>query len=92
MPATDVDDLCRSYLDLKYHFDPASASAAGLVAQDSRLGGFDRESVREHLAALRSLTGALEELEPEDLSGEIDRTALLGEMRSTVYRFEYEQP
>ena len=92
MPATDVDDLCRSYLDLKYHFDPASASAAGLVAQDSRLGGFDRESVREHLAALRSLTGALEELEPEDLSGEIDRTALLGEMRTTVYRFEHEQP
>ena len=26
-----VDDLCRSYLDLKYHFDPAAASAAGLV-------------------------------------------------------------
>ena len=92
MPATAVDDLCRSYLDLKYHFDPASASAAGLLAQDARLGCFGVESVREYLAALRSLTGALEELEPEELSEEIDRTALLGEMRSTVFRFEYERP
>ena len=87
-----VDDLCRSYLDLKYHFDPSAASAAGLVAQDSRLGNFDAQTTREHLAALRSLTGAVEELEPEELNEEIDRTALLGEMRSTVFRFDYEQP
>ena len=33
-----VDDRCQSYLDLKYHFDPAAASAAGLVSHDSRLG------------------------------------------------------
>ncbi|MGZ8398833.1 MAG: DUF885 domain-containing protein [Gemmatimonadales bacterium] len=90
--ATAVDELCRSYLDLKYHFDPAAASAAGLVAQDSRLGRFDGDATREYLAALRSLTGALEELEPEELNEEIDRTALLGEMRSTVFRFEYELP
>ena len=87
-----VDDLCRSYLDLKYQFDPAAASAAGRVAQDSRLGSFDAETTREHLAALRSLTGAVEQLEPEELNDEIDRTALLGEMRSTVFRFEYERP
>ena len=87
-----VDDLCRSYLDLKYHFDPSAASAAGLVAQDSRLGNFDAQTTREHLAALRSLTGAVEELEPEELNEEIDRTALLGEMRITVFRFDYEQP
>ncbi len=89
---TPVGDLCRSYLDLKYHFDPASASAAGLVAQDSRLGSFDGQTVREHVAALRSLTGAVEELEPDELHDEIDRTALLGEMRSTVFRLQYEQP
>ena len=82
MPA--VDDLCRSYLDLKYHFDPAAASAAGLVTHDARLGSFDGESVREHVAALRSLTGAVEELEPDELQEEIDRTALLGEMRTTI--------
>jgi hypothetical protein len=90
--ATAVDDLCRSYLDLKYHFDPAAASAAGLVAQDFRLGSFDAQTTREHMAALRSLTSAVEELEPEELNQEIDRTALLGEMRSTLFRFEYEQP
>ncbi len=89
---TGVDDLCRSYLDLKYHFDPASASAAGLVAQDARIGRFDGDSVRTHMAALRSLTGAVEELEPDGLHDEIDRTALLGEMRSTIFRMEHERP
>lgn len=89
---TAVDDLCRSYLDLKYHFDPASASAAGLVSQDGRIGSFDTETIRTHIAALRSLTGAVEELEPDELHQEIDRTALLGEMRTTIFRLEHEQP
>ena len=48
-----VDDLCRSYLDLKYHFDPAAASSAGLVSHDARLGRFDAETTRAHVAALR---------------------------------------
>ncbi|HZI74992.1 MAG TPA: DUF885 family protein, partial [Gemmatimonadales bacterium] len=92
--ATDssVDDLCRSYLDLKYHFDPASGSAAGLISEDGRLGRFDAESMREHLSALRSVTGALEELDTSDVQREIDRTALLGEIRSALYRWQHEQP
>jgi hypothetical protein len=90
--APAVDGLCRSYLDLKYHYDPAAASAAGLVVQDSCLGSFDLESTREHVVALRSLAGAAEELEPEDVQEEIDRTALLGEIRTTIYRLEYELP
>ena len=48
-PMPSVDELCRSYLDLKYHFDPAAASSAGLVAHDGRLGRFDAAAVREHL-------------------------------------------
>jgi uncharacterized protein (DUF885 family) len=92
MTSNSVDDLCRSYLDLKYHFDPAAGSAAGLVAEDSRLGLFDADTTREHLSALRSVMGAIEELDPDDLQCEIDRTALLGEIRSTVYRLEHEQP
>ncbi|MFL5513067.1 MAG: hypothetical protein ACJ8CN_11640, partial [Gemmatimonadales bacterium] len=92
MPNSSVDDLCRSYLDLKYHFDPASASSAGLVTADSRLGRFDVETTREHLSALRSVSSALEELETDDLQTEIDRTALLGEIRTTGYRFTDEQP
>ena len=89
---SSVDDLCRSYLDLKHHFDPAAASAAGLVSEDSRLGRFDADTTREHLSALRSVMGAIEELDPDDLQREIDRTALLGEIRSTVYRLDHEQP
>lgn len=87
-----VDDLCRSYLDLKYHFDPAAASSAGLVSHDSRLGRFDADSVRGHLSALRSVAGAVEELESDDLQAEIDRTALLGEIRSSIFRLEHERP
>ncbi len=87
-----VDDLCRSYLDLKYHFDPASASAAGLVSHDSRFGRFDTGTMREHLSALRAVAGAVEELESDDLQAEIDRTALLGEVRSAIFRLEHERP
>jgi Bacterial protein of unknown function (DUF885) len=87
-----VDDLCRSYLDLKYHFDPAAGSAVGRLDLDARLGSFDDEATRAHLAALRSIGGAVEELEPDELSEEIDRTALLGEMRTTIFRLEHEQP
>ena len=87
-----VDDLCRSYLDLKYHFDPAAASAAGLVTHDSRLGRFDTGTMREHLSALRAVAGAVEELESDDLQAEIDRTALLGEIRSAIFRLEHERP
>jgi hypothetical protein len=87
-----VDELCRSYLDLKYHFDPAAGSSAGLVSHDNRLGRFDAGAVREHVSALRSVAGAVEELDVEDLQDEIDRTALLGELRSTVFRLEHERP
>jgi hypothetical protein len=90
MPA--VDDLCQSYLDLKYHFDPAAASSAGLVSHDGRLGRFDADAVRAHVSALRAVEGGIEELEVDDVQREIDRTALLGEIRSTVHRLEQERP
>ncbi|HET6797751.1 MAG TPA: DUF885 domain-containing protein [Gemmatimonadales bacterium] len=89
---SSVDDLCRSYLDLKYFFDPAAGSAAGRVDVDSRLGSFDGDSTRSHLAALRSIAGAVEELQPDEVQQEIDRTALLGEIRTTLYRLEHELP
>ncbi len=89
---TAVDELCRSYLDLKYHFDPAAASSAGLVVHDGRLGRFDAAGVRAHVSALRSVAGAVEVLEVDDLGDEIDRTALLGELRSTIFRLEDERP
>jgi hypothetical protein len=48
--------------------------------------------MREHLSALRSISGAVEELDPPDLGSEIDQTAILGEIRSSLYRWLYEQP
>ncbi len=87
-----VNELCRSYLDLKWHFDPADASGDGVASFDSRLGSFDPESMRAHLAAFRSLEGAIEELEPPGLDDEIDRTALLSDLRTLVFRFEHERP
>src|SRR5690606_14652257 len=87
-----VGDLCRSYLDLKWHFNPSDGSLAGAVAHDGRLGTFDADSMRAHLAAFRSLTGAVEELDPADLADEVDRTALLDEIRTLIFRFEHERP
>jgi uncharacterized protein (DUF885 family) len=62
------------------------------VSHDARLGRFDAETVREHLAGLRAIAGAVEELETDGLHSEIDRTALLGEIRNSIYRLEFEQP
>ena len=87
-----VDDLCRSYLDLRWHVDPADGSAAGASDHDARLGRFDTEAMREHLAAFRALAGAAEELDTSDLAEEIDRTALLDDMRVVTFRFEHERP
>jgi hypothetical protein len=87
-----IDELCRSYFDVRWHFDPAAASTAGRTEQDGRLGRFDADAVREHLAAVRSLAGAAEELEVDDYQEEIDRTALLDDMRVLGFRFDHEQP
>jgi hypothetical protein len=62
------------------------------VAHDARLGSFDLETTREHLAALRSLAAAVEELDAADVQEEIDRTALLGEIRTSIFRLDYEMP
>jgi predicted transcriptional regulator len=87
-----VDELCRSYLDARWHFDPSAASAAGLTTHDGRLGRYDEAGVRELTAALRALAGAAEELDTADQDEEIDRTALLDELRVAVFRFQHEQP
>jgi len=86
------DDLCRSFLDLWYHFDPAAATRAGAPGQDERLGSFDADSVRLHVAALRSIAGAVEDLDIEDTDDEIDRTGLLDHLRVLLFRFEHEHP
>ena len=86
------DDLCRSFLDLWYHFDPAAATRAGAAGQDERLGAFDADSVRLHVAGLRSIAGAVEDLDIEDTDDEIDRTGLLDHLRVLLFRIEHEYP
>jgi uncharacterized protein (DUF885 family) len=91
MPSA-TDSLARSYLDLRWNFDPAAGTAAGDAASDARLGNFDDVSVRRQLAAFRAMAGAVEELEIADLQDEIDRTALLDDIRVTIFRFQHERP
>lgn len=86
------DPVYQSCFDLRWHFDPAEATAAGVTTQNERLGDYDVESMRAHLAAFKSLSHAVEGLEVETLEEEIDRTALLNDLRGTIARFEIEQP
>lgn len=87
-----TDALARSYLDLRWNFDPAAGTAAGDAASDARLGAFDDAAVRQQLAAFRAMAGAVEELEVAALQDEIDRTALLDDIRVTIFRFQHERP
>ena len=86
------DDLVHSYLDLRWQFDPVQATGAGLSEHDGRLGDFSAESVATSIAALRSISHAIEELSLETTDDELDRTALLNEIRVTVHRFTRERP
>ena len=86
-----TDELARSYFDLRCHLDPAAASQMGVHEQDNRLGQFDAAAVREHLAAFRSLEAAAEALEVESVGEEIDRTALIDEIRVAMFRLQHER-
>jgi len=90
-PPASLADLTASYLDVRWHLDPVDATAAGVVEHDHRLGRYGVEDVGAHLAALRSLGAAVEEVSVETLDDEIDRTALLNEIRVTVHRFSVER-
>lgn len=87
-----LEDLTRSYFDLRWHLDPVSASQSGITSHDGRLGRFGKTTLTPHLAALKSLASALEEAPTDGLDEEIDRTALLNEVRVTLAKFEKEKP
>ncbi len=91
-PSPTPDDLCRSWLDLQDHFDPASASLQGVHEADARLGDWDVEAVQEYLAATRSIAGAVEGIDVEEMSEEINRTALLDLLRVEESRIHDEAP
>lgn len=89
---TTTTDLYRSYLDLRWHFDPSSATAQGVTTHDERLADYSLVSMRQHLAAFKAIAAAVEQLEVDDPQEEIDRTAFLDEARMAVLRFENERP
>ncbi|MCH6547146.1 MAG: DUF885 domain-containing protein [Gemmatimonadetes bacterium] len=86
------EDLTNSYLDLRWQFDPVQATAAGRSEFDQRLGSFGLQAVEENLAALRSIAKAIEELSFDSVEDELDRTALLNQIRVTVNRYTHERP
>jgi len=87
-----TDDLCRSWLDLLWNFDPAAGAAAGVPAAATRLGSYDAAAVRAHVAGGRAIAAAVEDLPFIDVEDEIDRTALLAAIRGRIARFESDQP
>ncbi len=84
--------LVASYLDLKWNIDPVAATLAGLTEHDHRLGRYSEEDTRQHVAALKSMGAALEDVSVLTLDDEIDRTALLNELRVAVQRLTKERP
>lgn len=83
--------LVDAAFDLRWTIDPVAASAQGLTAYDHRLGLYGEEDVREYVAALKAESGALEAYEPATLQDQIDCTALLGDTRFLIHRFERER-
>ncbi|HET7790783.1 MAG TPA: DUF885 domain-containing protein [Gemmatimonadales bacterium] len=92
MAVSAFRELERSYFDLRWHMDPVGASQAGVTDHDARFGRFGATALTPHLAALKSIASALEEAAVSALDDEIDRTALLNEIRVTLRRFEKERP
>ena len=92
MAVGEFREIARSYFDLRWHLDPVAATQAGVTAHDDRFGRFSPAALAPHLVALRSIVAALEEAAAPTLDDEIDRTALLNDVRVTVRRLERERP
>src|SRR5437899_1250621 len=92
MAVAPFREIERSYFDLRWHLDPVGATQAGVKTYDDRYGRFTPSALAPHLAALKSIASALEETTTAELEDEIDRTALLNEIRVTLRRFERERP
>ncbi|HKW40544.1 MAG TPA: DUF885 domain-containing protein [Gemmatimonadales bacterium] len=92
MAVTAFREIERAYFDLRWHLDPVAATQAGVKTYDDRYGRYSPGALTPHLAALKSLSAALEEATTTALEDEIDRTALLNEIRVTERRFGRERP
>ena len=64
-----LDQILDGYLDLRWEINPVEATYHGIHAKDGEFGRCDAESIRLHLAALKSYEHALEEVEPDGARG-----------------------
>jgi uncharacterized protein (DUF885 family) len=85
-------EIERAYFDLRWHLDPVAATQAGVKTYDGHYGRFSAGALAPHLAALKALAAALEETPVDRLEDEVDRTALLNEIRVALRRLERERP
>jgi uncharacterized protein (DUF885 family) len=90
--APALSQLVDSYLDLRWHLDPVAATEAGVAEHDGRLGAFAGDDVKENIAALRAIEAAFEALEVDELEDEIDRTAVLNDVRCRIHVGLIERP
>ncbi|UCD25447.1 MAG: DUF885 domain-containing protein [Gemmatimonadota bacterium] len=91
MGGSAFDRLVASCLDLKWHLDPVEATNAGIQDHDHRLGAFSADELKQSLAALKSLSSAVEGATMDSIQDEVDQTALLNDLRVTISRFERER-
>src|SRR2546428_5937499 len=87
-----IRDIEKSFFDLYWHLDPVAATQAGVPGHDDRYGRFSPAALGPLLAAHKSIASALEGATAADLDEEIDRTALLNEVRVMLRRFEKLKP
>lgn len=85
-------ELERSYFDLRWQLDPVAATLAGLTTHDDRFGRYSPTFLAPHIAALKAMATAIEEVSVDGIQTEIDRTALLNDIRVSIWQFETDRP
>src|SRR5256712_11798481 len=87
-----IRDIEKSFFDLYWNLDPVAATQAGVPGHDDRYGRFSPAALGPLLAAHKSIASAREGANAADLDEEIDRTALLNEIRVMLRRYEKLKP
>src|SRR5204862_283895 len=85
-------DIERSFFDLYWQIDPVAATQTCVPGHDDRYGRYGNAALAPHLAALKSIASAVEQTAVADREEEIDRTALLNEIRVMLRRYEKIKP
>ena len=87
-----LDKILNGYLDLRWAMNPVEATYHGRHERDGEYARWDTEAVLQHIAALKAYEHALEEVDPDGLDDEIDRTAALQAVRHEILVLDLERP